>query len=130
MEEDKAPPDDFTDYYGSIKQMNDMFLVLDKTSDLMEDIKRSDIYLEYKKALYELEKYPELKEKANAFRKENFALVNSIKTPVSFMAVADMEAKYNEVTVYPQIERYLNAELALCRLIQRIQHSLASAITF
>ncbi len=130
MEKDEAQTNDFADYYGSIKQMKDMFLVLNKTSDFIEDIKRSAIYLEYEAALKELNQYPELKEKADAFRKENFMTVTSIKMPVPFSAVASMETKYEEVAVYPEIERYLNAELALCRMVQKIQSNLSGIFEF
>lgn len=130
MEKDEASSNDFTDYYGSIKHMKDMFSILEKTNDLIEEIKQSDIYKEYEAARSELESHPELKEKTDAFRKDHFEALNAIKTPVCFSEVANMEARYEEVSAYPVIDRYLNAELAVLRLIQRIQNSLMGAIEF
>lgn len=130
MEKDEASSNDFTDYYGSIKRMNDMFSVLEKTNDFIEDIKQSDIYMEYEASLYELKKYPEWKEKTDVFRKQLFEAQQAINGPVSFADVESLENRYEEVLVCPEIARFLNAELALCRLLQRIQGNMIAALDF
>lgn len=130
MEKDETSSNDFTNYYGSIKRMKDMFAVLQKTSELMEDIKQSDIYVEYKAALSILQKNPELKEKADAFRKAQFQAVELHESPLGFWDASDMEEAYEKISAHPEITRFLKAELALCRLLQRIQVSIVEAIDF
>ncbi len=130
MEKDETSSDDITNYYGSIKRMNNMFAVLDKTSELIEDIKQSDIYVEYKVALSELEKDPVLLEKADAFRKAQYEEVALHSKPLGFADASYLEEAYENISVYPEIDRFLKAELALCRLLQRIQDSIVEAIDF
>lgn len=110
--------------------MKDMFQVLDKTAELIEDIKQSDIYMEYKAALYEIQKNPELQQKADAFRSEQFQAINKCEKPIGFADAADMENRYEMISMYPEIARFLEAELALCRLVQRIQNRIVEAIDF
>ena len=130
MEKDKTSSYDFTNYNGSIKRMKDMFGVLEKASDLIADIKKSDIYMEYEAALQVLKLNPELQEKADAFRKDHFAAIEAIKAPVSFAHIESIEAKYEEISAYPEIARFLKAELALCRLLQRIQCNIVASLDF
>lgn len=130
MEENKAPSYDFTDYYGSIKYMKEVMSILEKTSLLIDTIKQSDIYLEYEAALRELKKSPELKARADAFREENYLAYHAIKDPVSFADFDSLEEERTELAACPQIERYLKAELALCRIIQEIQTRVISAMNF
>ena len=110
--------------------MKDMFAVLEKTSELIEDIKMSDVYVEYKAALYELQKDPELMAKADLFRKEQYDQVQTNNRPVGFWEVAHIEEQYEKVANYPVVVRFLNAELALCRLVQSIQADIVAAIDF
>lgn len=130
MEKNKTSPYDFTDNYGSIKRMKDMFAVLDKTTELIEDIKQSEVYAEYKAALYELQKHPELQEKADAFRTEQFQDILKCENLIGFASASDMEQRFEEISTYPEIVRFLEAELALCRLLQRIQNRIVEAIDF
>ena len=130
MEKDETSSDDIANYYGSIKQMKDMFAVLDKTSELIEDIKQSDIYTEYKAALKELQKDPVLLQKADAFRTAQFQIVTSCKQPMGFADASDMEEAYEKIVEYPVIARFLKAELALCRMLQRIQTNIVEAMDF
>ena len=130
MEKDETPSNDITNYYGSIKQMKDMFAVLDKTSELIEEIKQSDIYVEYKAALRELQKDPVLLEKADAFRKAQYEEVALHSKPLGFAEASHMEEAYEKIAEYPAIDRFLKAELALCRLLQRIQDNIVEAMDF
>lgn len=130
MEENKAPSNDFTNYYGSIKYMKEVVSILEKTSLLIDAIKQSDIYCEYEAALKELQKSPELKARADAFREENYLAYYAIKEPVSFADFDSLEEKRAELAMCPQIDRYLKAELALCRIIQEIQNHVVSAMNF
>lgn len=107
-----------------------MFGILEKTKDFIEDIKQSDIYIEYQKAYAELERNPELLLKADTFRKEHFLRMKAMQQPVCFADVESVEKDYEEIAVYPEIKRFLEAELALCRLLQRIQEQFVVNLDF
>lgn len=55
---------------------------------------------------------------------------HSLKEQVSFADFADLEEKRVELADYPQIERYLNAEVALCRVLQEVESRLTAGMCF
>ncbi len=130
MEEDKAPADDFTDYFGSLEFMREVETILEETSVLIDRIKSTQIYTEYQCALEDLQRHPELKALADAFREEKYLAYTALKEPVSFVCFDSLEEKRLRLAAYPEIERYLQAELALCRVLQEVQNRLVLAMNF
>ena len=107
--------------------MKEVALILETTSVLVDTIKGTSIYTEFQSALEDLRKYPELKALADEFRAQKFLAYHSLKGQVSF---ADLEEKRVELADYPQIERYLNAEVALCRVLQEVESHLTAGMCF
>jgi len=107
-----------------------MIGILEKTSDLIEDIKQSDIYVAYLEAYNELARNPELLLKADAFRKQQFLAIKAMDHPVCFAEVESIEKDYEDVATYPEIKRFLTAELALCRLLQKIHNQFVVNLDF
>jgi cell fate (sporulation/competence/biofilm development) regulator YlbF (YheA/YmcA/DUF963 family) len=110
--------------------MKEIELVLEETSGLVDFIKSTSIYTEFQSALKDLQKYPELKTLADEFRAQNYLAYHSLTGQVSFADFDSLEEKRAELSKYPQIERYLNAELALCRLLQEVQSHLTAGMCF
>ncbi len=110
--------------------MREITAIMEETSALINTIKSTSIYKEFQSALEDLQRYPELKEMTDAFRRENYLVYQAIKGPVSFADVESLEEKRLELVEYPQIDRYLKAELALCRVLQDIQSSIVAAMDF
>ena len=110
--------------------MREVTLIMEETSVLISTIKSTSIYTEFQSALEDLQRYPELKAKADEFREENYLAYHAIKDPISFADFDSLEEKRTELARYPQIDRYLKAELALCRVLQDIQTRLVTAISF
>ncbi len=110
--------------------MKEFTAIMEETFVLINTIKNTSVYKEYQSSLEDLQRYPELKEITDAFRKENYLTYREIKSPVSFADVESLEEKRLELVKHPQIDRYLKAELALCRVLQDIQNSIVTAIEF
>ena len=110
--------------------MKEVALILEETSVLINKIKSTSIYTEFQSALEELKKYPELKTLADEFRTQNYLAYHSLTEQVSFADFDSLEEKRSELSKYPQIERYLNAELALCRMLQEVQSRLTAGMCF
>jgi len=109
--------------------MREVEAILEETSVFIDKLKNTGIYEEYRCAAEELRKVPELKALADAFRKERYRAYDALQEPVSFAAFADLEAKRLELDAYPEIKRYLQAEVALCRVLQEIQNRLTLAVS-
>lgn len=110
--------------------MKEVTLILEETSVLINTIKSTSIYTEFQSALEDLQKYPELKALADEFRTQNYLTYHSLKGHVSFADVEDLEEKRIELAKYPQIDRYLDAELALCRVLQEVESRLTAGMCF
>lgn len=95
---------------------------------LLSVIKRSEVYKEYKKQEIILDKDPELKARVDQFRARNFQLQNDSNKDDMF-EVAEMLARESaELRKIPEVNAYLDAELALCKMMQKICRSLTEGI--
>ena len=110
--------------------MKEVALILETTSVLVDTIKSTSIYTEFQSALEDLRRYPELKALADEFRTQKFLAYHSLKGQGSFADFEDFEEKRVELAAYPQIERYLKAEVALCRVLQEVESRLTAGMCF
>ena len=110
--------------------MKEVTVILEETSVLINTIKSTSIYTEFQSALEDLQKYPELKAIADEFREANYQAYNSLKDQISFADFDNLEEKRIELAKYPQIDRYLKAEVALCRVLQEVQSRIVAAMCF
>ena len=80
---------------------------------LLDAVHRSDEYQEYQEQAAQLEADPELKARVMRFRGDNFRLLN---------------CESASLRQNLKVNAYLDAELALCRLMQRICRTLVDGI--
>ena len=85
------------------------------TDALLGSIKDSQAYTDYAAAREEILKYPDRKQKADQFRRENYIARNYSGDEAAGMR----EKLYRQrQRLDPVADRYLNAELVLCRLLK------------
>lgn len=96
--------------------------------ELLSAIRESSVYKEYKKHEVVLEKEPELMERVNRFRANNFRLQNEEKKQELFHMSEVLTREASQLKKIPEVSAYLNAELALCRLMQQICATLTNGI--
>ncbi|SDB19553.1 YlbF family regulator [Eubacterium oxidoreducens] len=102
---------------------------LDKQIDnLTESIKSSDIYIRYIKAKDEMKKSPDKCSIANEFRMEMFRMHNSDDSDLKQQQ--DLFYRKMEMLNDPVITEFLEAELVLCRLMQKINYEIVSCLDF
>ena len=85
---------------------------------LLNSIQKSDVYRTYKKQEAILEKNPELVSRVQHFRSDNFRLQNEER----------LARELAELRRNPEVNAYLDAELALCRMMQQICKTLTDGI--
>ena len=94
---------------------------------LLTAIQKSEVYRNYKRQEEILEKNPELYARVQQFRADNFRLQNEEKG--NLLQAADRLAKESaELRRNPEVNAYLDAELALCRMMQQICKTLTDGI--
>ena len=110
----------------------------EKIRDLLDAIYRTDIYQDYKEQEKLLFEQPELCERLKKFRGDNFRLQNQSGLWDSFHPellhselTEEAAAMYQESRTLRSHEvcnAYLDAELALCKLLQRIACQICDGI--
>ena len=107
--------------------MREAALILDKTFELINEIKGSSIYKEYHEALDELNTFPNLKDLADDYRKAKFEAYHA-QNIINIKLLDELEEKREMLEKYPQIDRFLQAELALGRVLQEVQSRITEAM--
>ncbi|HIY00520.1 MAG TPA: YlbF family regulator [Candidatus Blautia faecipullorum] len=95
---------------------------------LLVSIKRSSVYKEYKEQENILNKTPELAERVSQFRANNFRLQNEGDRSDLFRSADQVLKESADLRRDPRVNAYLDAELALCRLMQHVCRSLTAGI--
>lgn len=98
------------------------------TRFLLASIQRSNTYREFKRQEEILKQNPEWVEKVNRYRADNFRMHNendkgALMQEMDHLALESVELRNN-----PQINAYLDAELALCRLMQKVCRDLIAGV--
>ncbi len=98
------------------------------TIELQKAIQNSSAYEDYRKALELLKENPELKHKVDEFRGKNYQLQNSADDLDYFEEIEKLEREYREIRKHPLASSYLDKELTLCRMVQRVEEKLVGMI--
>ena len=92
-------------------------------------LKDTDIYKEYRSALEELNKDPDLKRRVDDFRQRNYNFQQSEDIDLN-----EYDQFRSEMVGFrasdQRVDTFLDAELALCRMIQDISYRSTEAIDF
>ena len=92
-------------------------------------LKDSDIYKEYRSALEELNKDPELKRRVDDFRQRNYNFQQSDDIDLN-----EYDQFRSEMVGFrasdQRVDAFLDAELALCRMIQDVSYRITEALDF
>ena len=95
---------------------------------LLAAVQNSEEYQEFIKYKEILEQDPELLSRVNAFRANNFKLQNEANRDELFRVTEQLTRESRELRKIPQVNAFLDAELALCKLLQRICKTLTEGI--
>lgn len=98
------------------------------TIELQKAIRRSQVYAEYEKAREELNRDPQLKQRVDEFRSLNFTLQNTSENIDFYSEIEKLEQQSRQLRKNPAADDFLEKELALCRMVQRVGEGLVSVI--
>ncbi len=97
-------------------------------NQLIEAIKQSDVYGEYVAQLERVKQQPELKNQIDDFRARKFELQYNGED--TFSKSEQFEREYEEFLGNPLVSDFLSAEVAFCRMIQRLNCAITEAVQF
>ena len=95
---------------------------------LIQSVRKSSVYKEYRFQEEILNQNPELAERVRQFRADNFRLQNEEDRSNMFHLAEVLTRESEELRRIPQVNAYLDAELDLCRMLQRICRTLTEGI--
>lgn len=98
------------------------------TGMLLEAVRASTIYTEFRKQEDILLKDPELFDRVSSFRADNFRFQQGIPDDELYGLVEKLDSESRELRKIPEVNAYLEAELALCRMIQEVCRTLTEGI--
>ena len=96
---------------------------------LVKDMLATDVYANYKTALDELKKDQDLYDRVLAFRLRNFEIQENAPEDRLFEELENLEREKEEMIAdHPCVEKFLSAELTLCRMIQNVSEIIGEGI--
>lgn len=104
-------------------------IIQEATQELIDKIRKSDVYLEYLKQRDSLLSNPELFQRVNDFREKNFKLQNDNHENI-FERSESLTQEYSDIWDVPVVNDFLVAELDFCRMIQGINMMIAAEVDF
>ncbi len=96
---------------------------------LMEEIRQGETYQKYIRCEKKLHEHPELLEKIDEMRVAAYRLHNGEGSGDIYMQIEQYEQKFHEYRKHPLVNEFLEAELDVCKMMQRIGTSIQGGIT-
>lgn len=100
------------------------------TDKFIEAVKKSEEYVDYRKALEDLKQNAETWNRVIDYRRKRFNLQNMANEEELFDKSETFEREYKDLKEIPGVTEYLDAEVALCRMVQDICMKITEAIEF
>lgn len=107
-----------------------MEVIEEKLTNLIAAIKSSSEYRDYLEAKKEVEKDPEKKRNLDKYRTKIYEIQNSYGGADLYHSIDRIEQESEKFRADPIVDRFLAAELALCRIVQKINWTLIEALDF
>lgn len=120
MEGNKAQTNDTANNYGSVNYYPREERIRAAVEELCNAIKDSDVYHEFQTVNKHISGYPELVEESKNYRKAVFQIQTGRDDSIDL--IKELEIRGDMLHSDTLMDEYLNAELAMCRLFQRIMY--------
>lgn len=99
-----------------------------QVSSLILALQASSEYQEYRRQEKILKQNPGLKERVDQFRRENYRTQTQVMGEEWSAAIERLSAESAELRKIPEVSAFLDAELAICKLIQRTVSKITAGI--
>ncbi len=96
----------------------------------VDQIKETEIYLEYERQKNRVNEFPDLKRQIDEFRQRNFELQQMTESDELLYKIEEFEKEYERFRENPMVSGFLAAELAFCRMMQDINDRILGAVDF
>jgi cell fate (sporulation/competence/biofilm development) regulator YlbF (YheA/YmcA/DUF963 family) len=105
-----------------------MLELQDELGEFIEKLKNTEVYQEYIRQRDRLSEQPELKQRVDEFRRKNYELQTRNFQDNVYDEMDRFQRENESFREIPMVHDYLAAELALCRMIQKVTASIVEAV--
>lgn len=98
--------------------------------NLLDAIRQTKEYTEYRCQLDKINMQPELHQQIDDFRRENYQLQNCTPQEEMLQRIEQFEEKYRVFRENPLVNDFLAAEIAFCRKMQEINLRITEGLQF
>lgn len=99
-----------------------------ETQKFIEEVKKSEVYLDYIKKKEAAMRDFKIWREITDYKKKCFEMQNSLSGEELFDRAESFEKGYEEWKRNKVVSEYLDAELAICRMLQEISFSVVQAL--
>lgn len=100
------------------------------TDNFIKDLKKTPTYKQYRDKLTALKKDEEMWEKVSDYRRKRFELQQNSSSSELYDKADWFEKEHAYIYENKQAREFLEAEVALCRLVQDVCFKLAQSVEF
>lgn len=100
------------------------------TDAFVAKLKTTGEYLNYKEELANIRHYPELMDKINFYREENFVIQNTYEGDELYDKLEEFSHKYEDFLENTTVNAFLTAEAAFTRMLQDINTRMIEGLEF
>lgn len=93
-------------------------------------VKETETYQKYCEQLQMIKQQPQQYARVNEFRQRNYELQNSAQTDDLFEKIDAFEKEYEKFREDPLVDSFLRAELAFCRMMQKVDVMITEKLDF
>ena len=105
-------------------------IVLEATGKFIEEIKKSNTFIEYNIQKEKIKKHPDLFNRVKEYRQMNYDLQSGAQADELLDKLDAFEKEYEKFREIPLVDDFLRSELAFCRMIQEINSRMMAELDF
>lgn len=106
-----------------------MLELQEQLDEFIVALKQSKVYLEYQEQLQRICAQPELKQRVDDYRRRNYEIQTRTQQQNMFDEMERFQRESEHLRDIPIVHDFLNAELALCRMIQKVTTTIVEAVS-
>ena len=106
-----------------------MLELQEQLDDFIVNLKETEVYREFEEQKRRLCEQPELKQRVDDFRRRNYEIQTRAYQENIFDEVERFQRETEHLREIPIVHDFLAAELALCRMIQKVTTTIVEAVS-
>ena len=101
----------------------------EELDEFIAKLKKTQVYREYEEQLNRISEQPELKQRVDDYRCRNYEIQTRAYSENIFDEVERFQKESEHLRDIPLVDDFLSAELALCRMIQKVTTTIVEAVS-